>query len=188
MYGRDFASRNLRKGMGPLRVRGTRALADAEVEVEMADEAVLEETVVTGYAATAPMNMAMQKSAAYTGAGAVEEEAAESQEETPQQEEDYRPAELPLAFFRPMLTTDAQGNLEISYTVPDANTTWVLRALAYNRELLTASDDVEIVASKPLMVSTNATRFLRCGDVATLPASVMNATDSAISMPQVRKS
>ena len=180
MYGRDFASRNLRKEMGPLRVRGTRALADAEVEVEMADEAVLEETVVTGYAAAAPMNMAMQKSAADAGAGAVEEEAAESKEETPQQEEDYRPAELPLAFFRPMLTTDAQGNLEISYTVPDANTTWVLRALAYNRELLTASDDVEIVASKPLMVSTNATRFLRCGDVATLPASVMNATDSAI--------
>ncbi len=34
----------------------------------------------------------------------------------------YRPAEVPLAFFRPMLVTDASGNLEITYTVPDANT------------------------------------------------------------------
>lgn len=92
----------------------------------------------------------------------------------------YRPSEMPLAFFRPMLQTDADGNLEVTYTVPDANTTWVLRSLAYNRSLLTATGKNEIVASKPLMVSTNATRFLRTGDKVRLLASVMNATDSAV--------
>lgn len=92
----------------------------------------------------------------------------------------YRQSEMPLAFFRPMLQTDADGNLEVTYTVPDANTTWVLRSLAYNKNLLTATGKNEIVASKPLMVSTNATRFLRTGDKVRLFASVMNATDSAV--------
>ena len=94
--------------------------------------------------------------------------------------DNYRPSEIPLSFFRPMLQTDKEGNLEITYTVPDANTTWVLRAMAYNRELLSASDEVQIMASKPLMVSTNAPRFLRTGDKVRLQASVMNATDSAV--------
>ncbi|MDE6527707.1 MAG: hypothetical protein K2L78_01505, partial [Muribaculaceae bacterium] len=97
-----------------------------------------------------------------------------------QAENVYRPSEMPLAFFRPMLQTDAEGNLEVTYEVPDANTTWILRALAYNRELLTASDAVQIVASKPLMVSCNAPRFLRTGDRVKLQASVMNAADSAV--------
>ncbi|MDE5942056.1 MAG: hypothetical protein K2H14_08105, partial [Muribaculaceae bacterium] len=95
-------------------------------------------------------------------------------------EVEYRPSELPLAFFRPMLTTGADGSLEISYTVPDANTTWVLQSLAYNREMQTASDKVEIVASKPVMVSVNAPRFMRCGDKVVLKASVMNALDESV--------
>lgn len=91
----------------------------------------------------------------------------------------YRPSEIPLAFFRPMLTTDDDGSLEISYTVPDANTTWLLRAMAYNKELLSSSTQAEIVASKPVMVSQNAPRFLRTADKVTLASSVMNNTDSA---------
>ena len=91
---------------------------------------------------------------------------------------DYRPSEIPLAVFRPSLLTTPDGALEISYQVPDANTTWILRALAYNKELLTGSASVEIVASKPVMVSLNSPRFLRTGDEAVLAASVMNNTDS----------
>lgn len=93
----------------------------------------------------------------------------------------YRPSEIPVAFFRPMLTTAADGSLELTYRVPDANTTWILRAAAYNRDLLTASASAEIMASKPLMVNLNAPRFLRSGDHITIPASVMNATDSVCS-------
>ena len=78
-----------------------------------------------------------------------------------QEKETYRPSEIPLAFFRPMLVTDADGSLAVSYEVPDANTTWVLRALAYNEKMLTSALSREIVASKPVMVSTNAPRFLR---------------------------
>lgn len=112
---------------------------------------------------------------------AIEEAAPQEAEPKPAEEDDtYRPSEMPLAFFRPMLQTDDEGNLEVTYIVPDANTTWVLRSVAYNRALQTANNKVEIVASKPVMVSTNATRFLRVGDKVRLQASVMNATDSVI--------
>lgn len=110
-----------------------------------------------------------------SAAGAAEdngasEESAESTSDT----ENFRSAEVPLAFFRPMLTTAEDGTLEIRYEVPNANTTWILRALAYNSQLLSASASAEIVSSKPVMVSLNAPRFLRTCDSLTLAASVVN--------------
>lgn len=90
----------------------------------------------------------------------------------------YRPAEVPLAFFAPMLTTDDSGNLTYSFVVPNANTTWVLNALAYNEELATALDVKEVISAKPVMVEPNMPRFLRTGDEADIRAIVMNATDS----------
>lgn len=103
---------------------------------------------------------------------------AEAKAEEKSDAESYRPSEIPLAFFRPMLTTAEDGTLEISYEVPDANTTWLLRALAYNNETLSATASAEIVASKPVMVSQNAPRFLRTSDCVQLAASIMNNTDS----------
>lgn len=98
-----------------------------------------------------------------------------------EREERFRPSEVPLAFFQPCLETDSAGNATYTYTVPDANTTWMLRALAYNRALETSTSNVAIVASKPLMVSLNAPRFVRCGDRLTVRASVMNNSDTVIS-------
>lgn len=115
---------------------------------------------------------------AASGVGMESEAEAESGVEEPAAEESYRPSETPLAFFRPMLTTAEDGSLEVSYTVPDANTTWILRAMAYNKELLASSASAEIVASKPVMVSQNAPRFLRTADSVVLASSVMNNTDS----------
>ncbi len=94
----------------------------------------------------------------------------------------YRPAEIPLAFFAPMLTTDDDGSLEYSFTVPDANTTWIFNAIAYNTDLLTAALSREITASKPVMVQPSLPRFMRYGDTTTLLASVMNATDSVLTV------
>lgn len=93
-------------------------------------------------------------------------------------EKQYRPAEVPLAFFAPMLSTDNEGNLTYSFTVPDANTTWVLNALSYTGVLATATDIREVVASKPVMVEPNMPRFLRTGDKAQIRAVVMNASNS----------
>lgn len=89
----------------------------------------------------------------------------------------YRPSEVPLAFFAPMLSADADGNLTYSFTVPNANTAWVLNALAYTDRLATGIDIREVVSAKPVMVEPNMPRFVRTGDVAEILATVMNATD-----------
>ena len=71
-----------------------------------------------------------------TGAGAADlaivedeavEEAADAESEAPDNDasrdnNEYRDAEMPLAFFRPMLTTDDKGNMTFSFTAPNANT------------------------------------------------------------------
>lgn len=98
---------------------------------------------------------------------------------------EYRPSEIPLAFFAPMLTTDADGNLTYNFEVPNANTTWMLNILAYDTRMNSAINILETVASKPVMVSPNLPRFLRQGDRATIAASVMNNTDSAASVTTV---
>lgn len=90
----------------------------------------------------------------------------------------YRDGETPLAFFRPMLTTDADGRLSFSFTVPNANTTWSFNALAFTDKLLTTTASTTVLANKPIMVQPNLPRFLRTGDRAVILASVMNNSDS----------
>jgi len=177
-YGREFVPNVFLRGRSLMKMSAMSAggAADTmnvkdEATEEDAADAVVEEAEV--YASQSADNgMALEESKAVTGStrdGGTQDSGSV-----------YRLSEMPLAFFRPMLQTDAEGNLEITYTVPDANTTWVLRSLAYNRSLLTAVGKTEIMASKPLMVSSNAARFLRTGDKVCLMASVMNAADSAV--------
>lgn len=170
LYGLDFVSmvRMVREHKMMLasgvQIRGRANMkAEAAVTFNATDSAIEEDAAVED---------AGTLSEPQAAAGAAGEATAEGGDPT------HCPSEIPLAFFRPMLVTAPDGSLEITYTVPDANTTWVLRALAYNRAFDTATDKVEIVSSKPLMVSANATRFLRTSDRIELKASVMNATDS----------
>lgn len=150
-------------------------------------KAVMQKNVALESVAEANMVRDTSYASAPMAAGAISaDEAADSEmldNGSPQvaegKEENYRPSEIPLAFFRPMLSTKDDGTLELSYEVPDANTTWILRGLAYNKELQTALFNGEIVASKPVMVSLNAPRFVRSGDSLSLAASVMNNSDSA---------
>lgn len=164
-YGRSFGTSS-RNGMviayGSKLSRAAAAMRNTEDAVE--EMAMADEMVATAGAAAA---------------GAAPKAAPEAENATGNADkldtDNYRPSETPLAFFRPMLATDSVGNLTITYTVPDANTTWVLRTLAWNASLLSATSEVEIMSAKPVMVSANAPRFLRSGDTVSLLSSVMNA-------------
>ena len=90
-----------------------------------------------------------------------------------------RASEIKTAFWKPMLVTDENGNVNIEFTVPDFNTTWMFQAIGYSKDLETASLLKDVISNKPIMVSPNMPRFLRQGDTATLMASVQNAGDSA---------
>lgn len=94
----------------------------------------------------------------------------------------YRATEEPLAFFEPILLTDDEGRLSFQFTVPNANTTWAFKAIAYNRELSTSNLSFDVVANKPIMVQPNMPRFLRSGDVVETQASIMNNSDSVQSI------
>lgn len=80
------------------------------------------------------------------------------------------------AFFYPALTTDADGNVNISFTLPESVTTWRFMALAHDSLMNNAVITAEAVASKPVMVQPNVPRFLREGDNATVSTRIFNTT------------
>ena len=94
---------------------------------------------------------------------------------------DLRETEYPLAFFLPYLVSDKEGVVNIDFTVPNFNTTWAFQLLGYDNSLQVAKTSLEAIASKPIMVSTHAPRFVRTGDVIELTATVFNNSDAPCS-------
>jgi len=93
----------------------------------------------------------------------------------------FRDADVPLALWAPMLTTDPDGCISFSFTVPDALTTWRLRAVSWDESTLVGSMMRDFIANKPLMVQPLLPRFLRQGDSTEILATVYNNSDSVLS-------
>lgn len=91
----------------------------------------------------------------------------------------YRSGEVLQALWLPQLTADANGDFEISFTVPNANGTWNLRSVAWTKDLRTADFMAQCMANKPVMVQPNLPRFLRQGDTATILSTIFNNTNEA---------
>lgn len=89
----------------------------------------------------------------------------------------YRPAEMPVAFFMPDLSTDSEGKFTIDFTVPDFNTTWNFILGAYTPELQQKQIRLETVASKKVMAKLVYPRFVRTGDKIMLTATLFNNTE-----------
>ncbi len=170
-----------------VRVRGyasaSKAAANLNVVREHKEEVMVEEEAAADEAA--PMHYKIQDEAVLTGSvngmdgGTAKKAAGASHEEAPKEAPfTFRDREVPLAFFKPMLTTDSDGKLSLTFTVPNANTTWGLRAIAYTDSLLSTSFAADVVANKPVMVQPNLPRFLRAGDTVEIIASVMNGSDT----------
>ena len=84
------------------------------------------------------------------------------------------------AFFFPDLKTDAAGNIEFSFTMPEALTRWKFQALAHTEEAAFGYSTRDVVTQKQLMVQPNAPRFLREGDHIELSTKVVNLTDKEL--------
>ena len=150
-------------------IRGTMLMKSSarSNSVMMADKAESEEVADLGAAAP-------EAATAKYAVGEGESKAAQ----TASADVDCRPAEMPLALWRPVLTTDADGRLTFTFTVPDANTTWTLAALAVTPDVMTDLRELEMTVSKPVMVQPNPPRFMRAGDKAVVATSVMNNSES----------
>ncbi|MDX2048817.1 MAG: alpha-2-macroglobulin family protein, partial [Chitinophagaceae bacterium] len=80
------------------------------------------------------------------------------------------------AFFFPDLKTDADGNVEFSFTIPEALTQWKWQTLAHTKDLAFGFETKTIITQKELMVQPNAPRFMREGDAVEFSAKISNLT------------
>lgn len=85
------------------------------------------------------------------------------------------------AFFYPALTTDADGNVTVKFTLPESLTTWRFMGLGHDKEMNYGMLNGEAVAKKDVMIQPNMPRFVRQGDKATLSARIFNTGEQAVS-------
>lgn len=160
-------------GIRNLHIRGTRRMYKSSMVTN-------EASVMCDMAAPTVMESAVEEyeEEPETGALGVSKSTDGGEAKSEDNEAQYRAVEGPSAFFAPMLTTGADGSLTYSFTVPDANTTWQMYAMAYTDKFLSTVTSRDIVSSKPVMVNANLPRFVRQGDYIRLMSSVMNNSDA----------
>jgi len=81
------------------------------------------------------------------------------------------------AFFYPQLKTDAEGNIRIQFTVPEALTEWRLMAFAHTKDLKHGQLEGKVKTQKDLMVVPGLPRFFRQGDDIIITAKINNLSD-----------
>ncbi len=82
-----------------------------------------------------------------------------------------------IAFFFPDLTSDAEGKVRITFTMPEALTKWRFLGLAHDAEMRSGLLEGETVTAKDLMVQPNPPRFLREGDELWFTVKITNVSD-----------
>ncbi len=78
------------------------------------------------------------------------------------------------AFFFPHLVTGKDGQVTMTFTMPEALTEWKLLGFAHDTQLRSGSMTDTAVTSKDLMIQPLAPRFLREGDVVEFTVKVIN--------------
>ena len=106
-----------------------------------------------------------------TGAGAGEADLSQVKVRTAFQE---------TAFFQPHLRTNAEGEVIISFTVPESLTKWKMMGFAHTKNLEYGFTSNELVTQKELMVVPNAPRFFREGDTLELTSKITNLSDKEL--------
>lgn len=108
----------------------------------------------------------------------------ESKETEEEGEEEKESLSVPMrenfnetAFFMPQLRTDKNGQVSISFTLPESLTRWNFIGVAHTSDMLYANLNENIEARKDLMAQLYLPRFLRPGDEAMLTATVRNVCD-----------
>lgn len=158
-----FLIRGYAKGLQVRSVSNAAAPHPKEEIMELADQsAVLEEKSVQRISDDSILNQEMA-----TGGNAAEPQIRSNFNET--------------AFFYPQLRTNENGETIISFIVPESNTTWKFRALAYDKSLNIGTLEELAVSRKELMVTPNMPRFVRQGDKTSISTKISNLSEGVIS-------
>ncbi len=84
------------------------------------------------------------------------------------------------AFFFPQLTSDSNGVVRMTFTMPEALTKWRFLGFAHDRSLRGGLLEDHTVTAKDLMVQPNPPRFLREDDTVEFTVKVSNQTDKPL--------
>ncbi len=93
----------------------------------------------------------------------------------------------PLAAFVPRLKTDARGRASTSFRLPDSLTRYRVYAVASLGERSFGAGESALTARLPLMVRTQAPRFLNYGDRFKLPIVLQNQTEKPMTVDLVAR-
>ena len=85
------------------------------------------------------------------------------------------------AFFFPHLQTNKEGDIVISFTMPEALTRWRFMGLAHTKDLKIGQIEKEVITQKDIMVMPNPPRFFRENDRITFSAKVSNVSKKDLS-------
>ena len=81
------------------------------------------------------------------------------------------------AFFLPQLTSDSNGVVRLTFTMPEALTEWKFLGFAHDAQLRGGGLSGSAVTAKDLMVEPNPPRFVREGDAIEFVVKVSNQSD-----------
>jgi len=84
------------------------------------------------------------------------------------------------AFFYPTLTTDKNGEVLISFTVPESLTKWNFLGFAHTKDLKMGIINEKMITQKELMVMPNLPRFFRENDKMTISTKINNISEITI--------
>ncbi len=84
------------------------------------------------------------------------------------------------AYFNHSLHSDEDGNICLSFQMPETMTTWRLLGLVHDEKMRYSMLDTTCVAKKDIIVKPNAPRFLRQSDRSIFAATVSNTTQKAM--------
>ena len=78
------------------------------------------------------------------------------------------------AFFFPQLTSDSNGIVRLTFTMPEALTQWRFLGFAHDQHLRAGLIEAHAVTAKDIMVQPNPPRFLREGDTLEFSVKISN--------------
>ena len=99
---------------------------------------------------------------------------------TPRPQVKFRENFAETAFFYPQLRTDAHGEVNIDFTLPESLTEWKFMGLAHTQDMFYGNITEKVVARKEFMVQPNLPRFVRVGDQVNIVSSLMNLSNKEV--------
>ncbi|MBR3727245.1 MAG: alpha-2-macroglobulin, partial [Prevotella sp.] len=162
---------------GGIRIRGmgmkTMAAAPQMLrEVVVSDELKSQDELINSNASIGALNVAGEESASLSDRKSDDD----ARKESTQIRENLNET----AFFYPALTTDKNGDVKISFTLPESITTWRFMGLATDKDVRYGMLESEVVAKKDVMIQPNVPRFLRQGDKGQIAARIFNTGEKSV--------